>query len=365
MYELASDALSVVTDGKLVYLAASYGRASGPLFRVDADGAEPVPLAAEVPTPPRLMLLDADGSLLVLSGLRTEADVVEFGTWRFDGSWSRDDLFAAQERLLIGFAGSGTRLEAWLRPQDEGPWERRSSVDGWLRNEEPLDASADPAVFGLSPDGVPVALGVVSDLDGWSLRLGSERLDSGEYPSPRSLRLALPSATDTLPPDAPAFVAIAEMSDALHAYRPGRPPVALPDTAALIRTCPDQLDCRESCREDGTGRRFAPAAARTADGTTWVAHVHGELDVLLLGVDQPCGSQGSCECVSAVSSDESRLEIRLSAIGPDDNVEQMPPLPFLQYDAPRSGIVMSAASQRLAIGLKVDSGTLRVLLLEP
>lgn len=155
------------------------------------------------------------------------------------------------------------------------------------------------------------------------------------------------------------------MSEALYVYRPGQPAVPLPDTSALVRQCSEQLECEETCTEDGSGRLFAPAAARTGDGTTWIAHVHAQMDLRLYGTDQACGSVGSCECVSAVSSDESRLEVRLTAIGPENNIEPMPPLPFLQNDAPRSGLVMSAASGRLAIALRTEYGTLRALLVEP
>lgn len=155
------------------------------------------------------------------------------------------------------------------------------------------------------------------------------------------------------------------MSDGLYAYRPGQPAVALPDTAALVRQCSEQLECEESCTVDGTGRLFAPAAAQTGDGTTWLAHVHAQMDLRLYGIDQPCGSVGSCECVNAVLSDESRLEVRLTAIGPENNIEQMSPLPFLQNDSQHNGLVMNAASQRLAITRGTDHGTLRVLLVEP
>lgn len=67
----------------------------------------------------------------------------------------------------------------------------------------------------------------------------------------------------------------------------------------------------------------------------------------------------------AVSSDQSRLELRLTTIGPENTIEQMLPLPFLQNDSRHTGLVMSAASQRLAIARRTDRGTLRALLVDP
>ncbi len=266
----------------------------------------------------------------------------------------------------MGFDVSGSRMDLWLSHPDSSI-ERRSSAQDWAPG--PVNLPAVTWAFGLDRDGEPLAASSVGvGADGWSLMLDGAPVYTASGAAPRSLWLA--QDPGRFEEAAPRAVVMTGEPETLRLHRPGNSDLALPDTGRAPWSCPD-LQCDESCFEDGSGRLGDSAAlGRTADATIWGAYVHVELSLLL--VQEPpdmCASVGSCECQREIGRNETDVELRLVGVRPDNTV--MPSVTLTDLDLQVHGsefdtvLEMSASANRLVIVTHAGRDGLRVLMVDP
>lgn len=354
------------------------------VFRVDATSATPLADTPRLVQQRLLATLDDDGGLVV-AGLANDGTL---SIARHSGAWSTHEIEipGGTEELVDLDAVDGRIARAWLR-DGENRWRVVGRGEaGWNVEPAALPSGATTPRFAIATSGDDVAATHVYDVDADAWRLGA-RVGAGEDLVLGDATVEQPSAcipvrgdaTDGLAP----FTVLSARADALVLDSPATPSasLAIADSYALDGTCDvhDGAACLPTCHDEGDGRLDdAIAAARTEDGSVWVAWVHARIDRALEYVERCDENEGSCWCDEEIVDDASSYSVRVVAVRPDGAVEPALEIPLVddpcgdQILAPGDALDLHAHGSRLAIVVRtaesdVISGadfTLRTLVLD-
>jgi hypothetical protein len=375
----AADAVYVATAG----FDASW------VFRVDAQDVDPIASAPYLVQQRALASMDAAGGLLVAGVV--DGDPQQLSISRWDGSWFAEVVeIDGGVEWLVDLAGAADgRALAWLYSGAER-WVSAAQTDG---SSTVVDAGVpDGAVnprFTTALDGRELAASHMPiDGERWRLavRQGDEptvHLGDALTDAPTACIPVRDSAIG-MPDSAAPFVVLSARDDALVLDSPAQPNASLPmpDSARMQSACPvpeEGQACLPSCHDVASGRLDdAIAAARTADGTVWVAWVHADIDRTVGYVEACDDTKGSCWCDAEITDDASRYALRLAAVRADGTSETALVVPLAddpcgdQVLGPGDALDLHAHGDRLAIVVRTAESdvlpgaafTLRTLLVD-
>jgi hypothetical protein len=331
------------------------------VFRVDATSATPVADAPRLTQQRLFAAVDGDDGLLV-AGL---ADDGRLALARYGETWTTDAIAipGGTEELVDVDAAADDTPRAWLR-DGENRWRVIGRGDaGWNVDPAAMPAGAVTPRFAIATTGDDVAATHLYDLDADAWRLGV-RVGGAEEVLLGDATVEQPSACIPVRGDATVglapFTVLSARADALVIDSPTTPTTSLSiaDSHALDSTCDahNGAECLPDCHDVGDGRLDdAIAAARTDDGSVWVAWVHARIDRDLTYVESCDENKGSCWCDEEIEDDASSYTVRVVAVRPDGTVEPALEIPLAddpcgdQILAPGDALDLHAHGSRLAI----------------
>lgn len=259
--------------------------------------------------------------------LEPGAQVVAPGvTLHVDPDGVTHEVEGAGEQTLLGFEiGDDAALRAWTSEYPDIYHEGVAAGGTWSFGPVEIPQSVGWQRFGLTREDDALAAGIDGDYNDWRLKIRSggveQQLGPGwasEFPGTYALSAPIPLAADAGLTLAAALWSGSGLRVAWPVIGGSYEFVALPDTAALERTCiydsGEPPDCNPPCHETAIGLEDrAYALAVTDDGAGWLVHVTSHLDQqITYAVTQIDDSFEGC--VGSVASDASTGVLHLTRI---------------------------------------------------